>query len=285
MEKVTDKNKWYRAKLGDFFRIKHGFAFKGKFFSDTGPYILLTPGNFEPNGGIKLKGDKEKYYTGNFPSEFLLEKGDLLVVMTDLTQNAPILGSPTFIPESGKFLHNQRLGKIIDLDTRRLDDLFLYHLLNFPNVRSQIKASATGATVKHTAPERIYSVDVFIPENTITQQKIAAFLSTYDDLIENNLRRIRILEEMAQTLYREWFVKFRFPGHQQVKMVNSPLGKIPEGWEVVKFGDETAFQKGRKPQEVFPKPAEGMIPHLLIDALRGGVAEYCKQKGMATITG
>ena len=65
-----------------------------------------------------------------------------------------------------------------------------------------------------------------------TQQKIAAILSAYDDLIENNLRRTKILEEMAQTLYREWFVKFRFPGHQKVKMVNSPLGKIPDGWEI-----------------------------------------------------
>ena len=69
------------------------------------------------------------------------------------------------------------------------------------------------------------------------QQKVASILSAYDDLIENNLRRIKILEEMVQTLYREWFVKFRFPGHQKVKMVNSPLGKIPEGWEVAKLCD------------------------------------------------
>jgi len=65
-----------------------------------------------------------------------------------------------------------------------------------------------------------------------TQRKIAAILSAYDDLIENNLRRIKILEEMAQNLYREWFVKFRFPGHQHARFVDSPLGKIPEGWEV-----------------------------------------------------
>jgi len=64
-----------------------------------------------------------------------------------------------------------------------------------------------------------------------TQRKIAAILSAYDDLIENNLRRIKILEEMAQNLYREWFVKFRFPGHQHARFVDSPLGRIPEGWE------------------------------------------------------
>jgi len=65
-----------------------------------------------------------------------------------------------------------------------------------------------------------------------TQRKIAAILSAYDGLIENNLRRITILEEMAQDLYREWFVKFRFPGHQHARFTDSPLGKIPAGWEV-----------------------------------------------------
>ena len=67
-----------------------------------------------------------------------------------------------------------------------------------------------------------------------TQHKIASILSAYDDLIENNTRRIQILEEMAQMIYREWFVHFRFPGHEQVRMVDSEMGKIPEGWEVKK---------------------------------------------------
>ena len=79
----------------------------------------------------------------------------------------------------------------------------------------------------------------------ILQQKIAAILSAYDDLIENNLRRIKILEEMTQNLYREWFVKFRFPGHAKVRMVDSPLGKIPEGWEVVTLGELVNIPKGK----------------------------------------
>ena len=67
-----------------------------------------------------------------------------------------------------------------------------------------------------------------------TQRKIAAVLSTYDDLIENNTRRIEILEEMAGAIYREWFIEFRFPGHEGVEMVESELGLIPQGWEVKK---------------------------------------------------
>src|SRR6185503_9157744 len=64
------------------------------------------------------------------------------------------------------------------------------------------------------------------------QRRIADILSAYDDLIENNQRRIKILEEMSRSLYREWFVRFRFPGFEKIKMVNSVLGSIPQGWKV-----------------------------------------------------
>jgi len=75
-----------------------------------------------------------------------------------------------------------------------------------------------------------------------TQRKIAAILSTYDNLIENNLRRIKILEEMAQLVYREWFVKFRFPGHENVRMAESEMGPIPEGWKVRNVTDVPCFR-------------------------------------------
>ncbi len=82
-------------------------------------------------------------------------------------------------------------------------------------------------------------VNVKMPPLT-TQRKIATILSAYDDLIENNLRRIKILEEMAQNIYTEWFVRFRFPGHEKVKMVDSPVGKIPEGWSVSRLSETLA---------------------------------------------
>ena len=89
----------------------------------------------------------------------------------------------------------------------------------------------------HTSPDRnLTKLQVKLPPLP-TQQKIAAILSAYDDLIENNTRRIKILEEMAQAIYREWFVNFRFPGHEGVRMVESELGLVPEGWEVRKLGE------------------------------------------------
>ena len=84
-----------------------------------------------------------------------------------------------------------------------------------------------------------------------TQRKIATILSTYDDLIENNTRRIKILEDMAQTLYQEWFVHFRFPGHENIPMVESPLGSIPEGWRVKCLGEMCDVVMGQSPKSEF----------------------------------
>jgi type I restriction enzyme S subunit len=97
--------------------------------------------------------------------------------------------------------------------------------------REALAAKAQGAAQQNLNQGLIREFRIPSPQLP-TQRKIAAILSAYDDLIENNLRRIKILEEMAQNLYREWFVKFRFPGHQHARFTDSSLGRIPEGWEV-----------------------------------------------------
>ncbi|MEE9236394.1 MAG: restriction endonuclease subunit S [Thermoplasmata archaeon] len=232
---------WVNCTLGDVLHIKHGYAFKGEFFSDAGPYVLLTPGNFWDKGGFKAKGDKEKYYTGPVPDDYILHAGDLLVAMTEQAEG--LLGSSAIIPESGRFLHNQRLGLVTSLDPERIDKRFLYYLFNHRNVRQRIRATCSGVKVRHTSPERIYGVEISLPP-ILEQRKVAYILSGLDDLIENSLRRAKILEEMARIIYREWFVKFRFPGYEGVNKVDSKLGKIPEGWEIKKVRDVASIHRG-----------------------------------------
>ena len=102
---------------------------------------------------------------------------------------------------------------------------------------------------------------IFCPSIQL-QRKIAAILSAYDDLIENNTRRIKILEDMAQTLYQEWFVHFRFPGHENVPMVESPLGPIPQGWEVKQLGEMCDVLMGLSPKsEFYNEVREGLPFH------------------------
>lgn len=123
----------------------------------------------------------------------------------------------------------------ISLGNSILDPFFLYYYLGQSDTISWIYNQAIGATLPNLNTSIIRSIPIKYPPLP-TQRKIAAILSAYDDLIENNARRIKILEDMVQSLYREWFVSFRFPGHEKVPMVDSPLGMIPEGWEVSKLG-------------------------------------------------
>lgn len=98
-----------------------------------------------------------------------------------------------------------------------------------------------------------------IPPHPV-QRRIAGILSAYDDLIENNLRRIWILEEMARALYREWFVLFRFPGHEKHPRTTSPLGPIPKGWEVKRFVDVCDLTMGQSPKSDFYNETGEGIP-------------------------
>ena len=226
---------WDEVEVGDLCRIKHGYAFKGEFFDDAGHFLVLSPGNFLATGGLQLRDDKETFYSGDFSEEYLLDEGDLVIAMTDLKHDAPILGSVLRVPESGRYLHNQRLGLVRDV-ADEVDRDFLYYLLNDQSVRWWLRATATGSTVRHTAPERIHRAKVRWPPFAV-QEAIGASLRAFDDLIENNRRRIEILEEMARLLYQEWFVHFQYPGHEDVELVDSDLGPIPEGWTAGTFSD------------------------------------------------
>jgi type I restriction enzyme S subunit len=107
--------------------------------------------------------------------------------------------------------------------------------------QGELRNFASGSAQPQIPITDLRQVSVPVPPLP-TQRKIAAILSAYDDLIENNLRRIKILEGMAQNLYREWFVKFRFPGHQHARFVDSSLGRIPEGWVVKRLDQVVLFQ-------------------------------------------
>ena len=125
-----------------------------------------------------------------------------------------------------------------------INSTYLYYLCYSPIIRKTAEKSMVGASGRQRARlESLKDINIELP-NLEEQEKIAAILSACDELIENNNRRIEILEEMAETIYKEWFVRFRFPGHEKVEMIDSELGKIPEGWEVKKLSELVDTQYG-----------------------------------------
>lgn len=128
---------------------------------------------------------------------------------------------------------NQQINTIVP--NGNVDPSFLFYSLLLRKSELLSLGAATGVRTPILNKSAFCDIKVKIPVLPL-QRRIAGILSAYDDLIENNQRRIKILEEMAQSLYREWFVHFRFPGHDKVKMVSSPLGSIPQGWGG-RFGD------------------------------------------------
>jgi len=222
--------KWEKAKLGDLFQIKHGWAFKGEYFSNEGELIIVTPGNFFEKGGFRQLAGKEKFYLGEFPNEFLLKKNDVIIAMTE--QGPGLLGSPAIVPSNEKYLHNQRIGLIHEIKADKIDPMYIYRLFFTSNVRNEIFSSATGTKVKHTAPKRIYDIDVNLPP-LHTQRKIASILSAYDDLIENNLKRIKLLEEKALLRYKQIVreEKFLLKAFNEVADYINGYPFKPEDWK------------------------------------------------------
>ncbi len=126
-----------------------------------------------------------------------------------------------------------------------IDPFYLYSYLTQDSVTSILNAIAEATTTTFPAfrPEVLSDMEIEIPDLP-TQKKIAEILGAYDAKIENNNQIIKNLELTAQTIFDEWFVKFRFPGHGKVKMVESEMGEIPEGWEVKKVSDVAHLNKG-----------------------------------------
>lgn len=244
---------WPIEKLKGKINIKHGFPFKGEFFSEQKTeFIVLTPGNFYEAGGFKRQPGKEKFYTGEFPEEYIHSKGDVIVAMTE--QAAGLLGSCARVPESGLYLHNQRLGLIKTNPQYLLKD-YVYYLFRTNTVREQIRLTSSGSKVKHTSPERIYDVKVPLPE-VKEQQKIVDFFDVIEDKLELNNRINTELEAMAKTLYDYWFVQFDFPDGNG-KPYKASGGKmeynatlkreIPAGWTVQTLSQIANITMGQSP--------------------------------------
>lgn len=209
----------YKMKLSDFCYINPTEQLKRHEEYEFIEMADLTPGN------RYVFSKQKKIFNGSF-SKFS-NKDTLMAKITPCLENGKI---SQYIGE------NKAFGSTEFNIFREKENIsnadYLYYLVSSTLVKEPAIKSMSGATGRQRANlDEIKQIDV--PDFSIsTQEKIAKILSNYDNLIENNNKRIKILEEMAQKIYKEWFVDFKFPGHETTTFKDSPLGKIPNNWEV-----------------------------------------------------
>lgn len=196
------------------------------------PYLMIRTTNIK-DGRVNLEG--ARYVTEQtfkkWTRRFLPKKNDVL-----LTREAP-LGDVGLVRTEKQIFLGQRI-MAYRANKKKLSQLFLYYSLIGPTLQSQIRMYGSGSTVEHMRVPDSKNLKLPFPPLPI-QRKIAAILSAYDELIENNNRRIAILEKMAEEIYREWFVRLRFPGHDARDGRDRPrsVKGVPDGWEVKKIGE------------------------------------------------
>jgi type I restriction enzyme, S subunit len=202
------------------------------------------------------------------------EPGDLLLT------SVGTLGSPYVVKHDDEFYFKD--GNLTWFRKfKNLDSRFLYYWLLSPRGKAELQKCTIGSSQSAFTIVLLKQMEIGLPPLPV-QRRIAGILSAYDDLIENNQRRIKILEEMARSLYRESFVNFRFPGHEKVPLVDSPLGPIPKGWVVGRLDDVLVLQRGFD----LPKTdrVEGTVPILAATGVTGFHVE-AKVKAPGIVTG
>ena len=201
-----------------------------------GEYPFFQTGDIK-TANLYLSHYSQTYNEKGLSQSKQWEPGTLCITIAANIADTAILGIRGCFPDSV-------IGFISD--PMKADVRFIKYYIDF--IKLDMQQVSHGTTQDNLSLEKLLSFDFVVPDIE-EQRKIAAVLSVYDDLIENNLRRIKILEKMAQNLYREWFVKFRFPGHEKERFVDSSLGRVPEGWEVVTLGEHlVALESGKRPR-------------------------------------
>lgn len=247
---------WKTVSLGALAEFRNGVNFTKSSFGRGIKVINVKDfqdrfkPSFEELGEINPKGVVRE--------NDLLREGDIVFVRSN--GNRQLIGRSLLIKGASVPITHSAFTIRARFQSPEAFPLFYAYALRSYIVRDALSAFGGGTNINNLNQGILSNLQVPLPPLSI-QRRIAEILSAYDELIENNTRRIKNLEEMARALYREWFVNFRFPGHETVKYVDSPLGKIPASWEVRKVTE--AIYVG--PRTQVPKETEK--PHVPMDSL------------------
>lgn len=247
-----------REKFKEHCDVISGYAFKSADLLDEGDIPVIKIGNIS-NGRDVIIDNSTQYVDETFnkiSENYHIRKGDVLISLTGSHINQPnsMVGRTCRNYSETEYLLNQRAGRVIPKENTSID--YLYYLFSSRAIKENIVTRAYGAANQvNISPTAIGNIKWDFPDKEI-QEKIGEKLNVFDELIMKNNKRIKLLEQMAENLYKEWFVRFRFPGHENVEFENG----IPKGWEIVKFSDIANVLSGGTPSTEHSEYYDGNIP-------------------------
>jgi type I restriction enzyme S subunit len=211
-----------------------GSAISAKHFVEDGVPVLRGS-NLSLDVGVRLKDEGLAFIAESKAPEFsrsVARRGDLVFTCWGT------IGQIGLVDERSRYeryiVSNKQMKLTPDAD--QVDSLYLYYVLSSPRLVEEVQGQTLGSAVPGFNLGQLKAIRVRVP-SLRTQQRIASVLSAVDDLIENSGRQIELLERMAQAIYQEWFVRFRYPGHQEVSPVDSSIGRIPCDWRLMRASD------------------------------------------------
>lgn len=252
--------KWEKVKLGELYEVHNGLSKAGKFFGEGYPFLTFSTvfnNYFIPKQITDLVQSTEKEQ-----ESYSIRRGDVFVTRTSETSDE--LGmSCVALKDYPMATYNGFTKRMRPITNRVLPEYIGYYM-RLPSFRGEFRAFSTMTTRASLRNEDLLGLEVKLP-SLKSQKRIADILSAYDDLIENNQKQIKLLEEAAQRLYKEWFVDLRFPGHENTKIVDG----VPEGWQWCKVRDVADINSSTLPKNY----KEDFIDYVDLGSVRCGHIE------------
>ena len=240
--------KWEKVKLGELYEVHNGLSKAGKFFGEGYPFLTFSTvfnNYFIPKQITDLVQSTEKEQ-----ESYSIRRGDVFVTRTSETSDE--LGMSCVALKDYPMATYNGFTKRMRPITNRVFPEYIGYYMRLPSFRGEFRAFSTMTTRASLRNEDLLGLEVKLPSIEI-QKQIAGILSVYDDLIENNQKQIKLLEEAAQRLYKEWFVDLRFPGHENTKIVDG----VPEGWSRGLLKELISVNYGKDHKKA---PDDGNIP-------------------------
>ena len=229
-------SEWKRYKLSDIASLSNGINFDKSAY--TSGVKLIGVADFKdriyPDYNSLQEVDSKVVRKGDY-----LERGDIVFVRSN--GNKELVGRCMMIDQDIPVTYSGFCIKLRLMDKNIFEPIFFNYLFRTRQFRKAMTGTAVGANIQNLSQSRLGNCEVRVP-NIEEQREIATILSRYDSLIENYQKQIKLLEEAAQRLYKEWFVDLHFPGHENTKIVDG----VPECWEKKKVGDIVPIKTGKK---------------------------------------